>query len=143
MTERVPRYNVFFKINSKNPLNMCRKVLKEVKERGLIINSLSCDNGLEFSKIGILAYQLTKYFRKKTYVYRCDPYASFERGSNEHSNGIFRRYYKKGTNFNNVSDEEIARVEKIINNMPRKMFEWYSSSEIRKLVLLHEFGLVI
>lgn len=47
-------------------------------------------------------------------------YSSYERGSNENGNGLFRRYFPKKTNWDTISDEEIARVEYLINSRPRK-----------------------
>lgn len=81
--------------------------------------------GIEFERIGILAKHLN--FK----VYLCDPYASFQRGSNEHLNGMIRRMWKKGTDFNLVSNEELQRVINLINNMPRKNFNWYSANQMR------------
>lgn len=50
------------------------------------------------------------------------PYSSFERGSNENTNGLIRRFFPKKTDFRKVSDEEIRRVEHLINSRPRKRF---------------------
>lgn len=52
--------------------------------------------------------------------YFAHAYSSYERGSNENTNGLFRRYYPKGTNFSRVSDEDISMVEFEINSRPRK-----------------------
>jgi len=48
------------------------------------------------------------------------PYCSHERGSNENGNGLIRRYFPKKTDFANVSDEDVARVEYLLNSRPRK-----------------------
>jgi IS30 family transposase len=53
-------------------------------------------------------------------IYFAHPYASYERGTNENTNGLFRRYYPKKTDLRLLSDEEIARVEYLINTRPRK-----------------------
>ncbi len=45
---------------------------------------------------------------------------SAERGSNENTNGLIRRYFPKGTDFSNVSYEEIQKVEFLLNSRPRK-----------------------
>ncbi|MBQ5492708.1 MAG: IS30 family transposase [Mycoplasmataceae bacterium] len=54
-------------------------------------------------------------------MYYCNPYASFEKTSNENINGLVRRLYKKGTNFNEISDQEINELQEKINNMSCKM----------------------
>lgn len=48
------------------------------------------------------------------------PYCSHERGSNENTNGLLRRYFPKGTDFGKIKDQEISRVEYLINSRPRK-----------------------
>lgn len=53
-------------------------------------------------------------------VYFAHPYHSWERGSNENTNGLVRRYFPKGTDFRTVSNEEIAWVEYALNTRPRK-----------------------
>ena len=50
------------------------------------------------------------------------PYCSWERGSNENLNGLVRRYFPKKTDFAEVSDEDIRKVECLINSRPRKRF---------------------
>lgn len=57
-------------------------------------------------------------------TYFAHPYHSWERGSNENANGLLREYFPKGTDFGTVSDEEIARVEYILNTRPRKRLGW-------------------
>lgn len=55
-------------------------------------------------------------------VYFAHAYASYERGSNENLNGLVRRFFPKKTDFAKVSDEEICRVEYLLNTRPRKRF---------------------
>ena len=55
-------------------------------------------------------------------VYFAHPYCSHERGSNENLNGLFRRYFPKKTDFAKVTDEQIRKVEYLINTRPRKRF---------------------
>jgi IS30 family transposase len=54
--------------------------------------------------------------------YFAHPYCSHERGSNENLNGLVRRYFPKKTDFAKVSDEDIRKVEYLINARPRKRF---------------------
>ena len=53
-------------------------------------------------------------------VFFAHAYCSYERGSNENTNGLLRRYFPKKTNWDDVSDEDIARAEYLINTRPRK-----------------------
>ena len=96
---------------------------KLVETNKLYVRSITSDNGFEFDKIGIWAIWLN------CKVYYCNPYVSYQRGSNENINGLVRRLYKKGTNFNEISDQEIYELQEKINNMPRKILVWKSSNE--------------
>jgi transposase, IS30 family len=53
-------------------------------------------------------------------VYYAHPYASYERGTNENTNGLIRRFFPKKTDWNKVPDEALARVEYLLNTRPRK-----------------------
>ena len=63
------------------------------------------------------------------------PYASWERGTNEHINGLVRWYLPKGTDFANISDDEIAGIESLINNRPRKCLGFYTPLEAASLTV--------
>lgn len=71
-------------------------------------------------------------------VYYAKPYHSWERGSNEHSNGMIRRFFPKGTDFSLVSEEQIQNVVDYLNNRPRKIL-WYRTP---KEVFDHEIYLL-
>jgi IS30 family transposase len=58
------------------------------------------------------------------------PYCSSERGSNENANGLLREYFPKGTDFRDVSDEEIAKVEYALNTRPRKRHGFETPLEV-------------
>lgn len=63
-------------------------------------------------------------------VYFAHPYHSWERGTNENTNGLVRRYFPKGTDFREIAEEEIARVEYALNTRPRKRHGFRTSLEI-------------
>ena len=58
------------------------------------------------------------------------PYHSWERGTNENTNGLIRDYFPKGTDFSTISDEEIAHVERELNERPRKRHGWKSPLQV-------------
>ena len=55
---------------------------------------------------------------------------TWERGLNEHTNGLIRRFFPKGTDFNNVSDEDIAKVEHILNTRGRASLDYKTPNEV-------------
>jgi IS30 family transposase len=62
--------------------------------------------------------------------YFAHAYCSQERGSNENLNGLIRRFFPKGTDFSKVSNEEIMRVEGLLNNRPRKRYGGLTPCEV-------------
>lgn len=57
------------------------------------------------------------------------PYSSWERGSNENTNGLIRDYFPKSTDFTTIVDEELAYVERELNNRPRKRLGYLTPNE--------------
>ena len=87
------------------------------------------DNGCEFQDFeGIEIAHRRK--RKRTIVFFCHPYSAYERGSNENMNRLIRRFFPKGTNFDEVTKEQVAEAERWINNYPRKLLGWKSANDI-------------
>ena len=68
-------------------------------------------------------------------AYFAHPYHSWERGTNENTNGLIRWYFPKGTDFGTISDEELARVEYAINTRPRKRLGWRTPLEVWSVAL--------
>ena len=58
-------------------------------------------------------------------VFFCDPYSPRQRGSNENLNGLIRDFHPEGINFNHVMDDEIAHMQKLLNNHPRQTLGFY------------------
>jgi len=88
------------------------------------IITTTLDNGKEFAAHKKLSEALG------TSVFFATPYHSWERGLNEHTNGLIRQYFPKGTNFDDISDEEIERVEEMINMRPRASLSFETPLEI-------------
>ena len=63
-------------------------------------------------------------------VYFAHPGSPWERGTNENTNGLIRQYFPKGTDFSKVSRREIKRVERELNDRPRKVLHWKKPDEV-------------
>ena len=92
--------------------------------KNLPLHSISLDNGSEFSEFKLLESNL------KTQVYFAEPHKPWQRGTNENTNDILRFFFPKGTNFHEVSDEELEAVVYLINTRPRKCLNWKSPFEV-------------
>lgn len=86
--------------------------------------SATFDNGKEFAEHQKLVKSLN------IAVYFADPYKSWQRGTNENTNGLIRQYFPKGTDFSGISHHEVARVEKLLNERPRRRLGYRTPREV-------------
>lgn len=87
------------------------------------LKTLTYDNGKEFSQ----HVKVSDALGTKAYFAR--PYHSWERGLNEHTNGLIRQYLGKSTEFTQCTPEEIQRIEDLLNNRPRKVLGYRTPRE--------------
>jgi transposase, IS30 family len=85
---------------------------------------LTLDNGREFARPIELERQLNMP------VYFAHPYHSWERGTNENTNGLLRQYMPKGTDLTEVTDEQLRRYVHQMNHRPRKCLNYQSPFEV-------------
>jgi IS30 family transposase len=88
------------------------------------IKTFTFDNGKEFSGHERLGAELGVEW------YFANPYHSWERGLNEHTNGLMRQFFPKGTNFKVVKQGEVDRVVDLINNRPRKSLDYRTPHKV-------------
>lgn len=129
ITERKTRMVYIARVKTKDPWKVNSVLYRTIQNNCQGIKSLTFDNGGEFEHIGLVCSWL------KIKGYFCEPYASYQRGSNENSNGLIRRMYKKGTDFSLISDLQLKELMNKINNMPREMFGWKSANEFKNLCI--------
>ena len=133
LTERLSRQELIFKMKDKTQKSVV-SVLNRLERKHKadfknLFKTITVDNGTEF-----LAYQQMKksvYSKKpRTEIYYCNPYSSWERGTNENLNKQIRRYIPKGFDIANYDDTQIKNIENIINNYPRRILGYLTSNEI-------------
>ena len=86
--------------------------------------TMTFDNGKEFSGHKELATTL------EVSCYFANPYHSWERGLNEHTNGLIRQFFPKQTNFRIIKSSEVEKVVNLINNRPRKSLDYRTPYEV-------------
>ena len=96
-------------------------LLKPIQAHTLTITS---DNGKEFSYHEEVAKKLDTEF------YFANPYQSWQRGLNEHTNGLIREYFPKNMPFNDITDEQIVEVQNKLNRRPRKILGYKTPAEV-------------
>ena len=88
------------------------------------VHTLTADNGKEFANHETVSKILQADF------FFAKPYHSWERGLNEHTNGLVRQYLPKSTSFDEVSDIQLNEIEKLLNNRPRKVLQFRTPIEV-------------
>ena len=124
IVERLSRYTSIIKVKSKEADEVCSAIIKRMKNNKLPLYSMTGDNGTEFSEHKKFANALDIDF------YFTHPYSSWEKGTNESTNGLIRQYFPKGTDFGTISESMLAEVEAALNARPRKTLNYKTPAEI-------------
>ncbi|MFN3340092.1 MAG: IS30 family transposase, partial [Dietzia sp.] len=98
------------------------EMIKDLPEQ--LRRTMTWDRGSEMSE------HATFTLATDTKVYFCDPYAPWQRGSNENTNGLIRDFFPKGTDFSQVTDEEIRYAQNNLNDRIRKTLGWKTPTDI-------------
>lgn len=104
-----------------------------------IFRTITVDNGVEFSDCEGIQTSCVED-GERTHLYYCHPYNASERGSNENANKLIRRWLPKGTDFADLTDKQIRRIEEWMNNYPRKKLS-YNSARDRYIAELTALGI--
>ena len=94
-----------------------------------VIHSMTSDNGTEHAQFHQIESSLDIEW------FFCHPYCSSERGTVENRNRAIRKFFPKGTNFDEIPDEYITFVEDYINNYPLAVLDFSTPNEIWNLEL--------
>ncbi|MFT5579142.1 MAG: IS30 family transposase [Paraglaciecola psychrophila] len=122
LTDRKSRLLDARKTQARTKAEVGQRLISMLASHGA--KTLTVDNGRAFYGHKDIAK------RASVNVYFADPYASWQRGSNENSNGLVRRYFPKGTKFSTISAQQLRRAVEKINLMPRKLLKWKSAYEV-------------
>jgi IS30 family transposase len=114
MVERTSKLTKLVKVSRKTAEEVGQAIVDQLRPVKDFVHTLTADNGKEFAFHQMVSFELSADF------YFATPYHSWERGLNEHTNGLVRQYFPKSENFTDVTLEDIHRVETLLNNRPRK-----------------------
>lgn len=109
-------------MKSESTMRVANRRMRNLPE--CLRRSMTFDNGKEFAE----HERLTRSVGME--VYFCDPYASWQKGTNENTNGLLRQFFPKGTDFTLVSHREVAHVEQLLNERPRRRHGYRTPLEI-------------
>lgn len=124
LTERKSRRTLATKIKTKHANTVSNAIIKLLKPLKTKVESITFDNGREFYGFKKVAKAI------KADIYFADPYSSWQRGCNENANGIIRRYFPKGSDFEKITPRQLRKVMDKINNRPRKILDYQTANEV-------------
>ena len=135
LTERKTRDEIIFKLPDHTDEAVVAALDRLERKYGAdmfkqIFKTITVDNGSEFADVNGLERSILEEGEKRTHLYYCHPYSSWERGTNEVTNKMVRRKVPKGTNFDDKTDEEIKQIESWINGYPRRIHGYRSAGEL-------------
>ncbi len=127
LVDRKTGFVLITKLNAKTSVSTAEAVTKRLD--GLPVHTITADNGPENQNWKFVENILGAQW------YFANPYHSWERGTNENTNGLIREYFPKKTDFTQVSDAEIAEVEYALNTRPRKRLNYLTPLEAFSVAL--------
>ena len=99
--------------------NQVKKTLKNENTK-----TITYDNGVGFND-----YEMTEK-DLGIEIYFANPYSSYERGTNENTNGLIREFFPKRTKYDTLSVKKVKRVQNLLNNRPRKCLGYLTPNEV-------------
>jgi IS30 family transposase len=114
IVERRTKFTLIKKVETKQAEGVTAATIALLKPYSDKVSTITADNGKEFAGHETIAQTLGAQ------VYFAHPYASWERGLNENTNGLIRQYFPKGSSFEEITDEQVEDVMYRLNHRPRK-----------------------
>jgi len=125
IVERKSRYTLIIGLKNRTTKSVTRAFAKELKRfDNQLTKTMTYDNGTEMAD--------HKWLAKNTEmdIYFANPYASWERGTNENTNGLIRRYLPKKTDFRCVDNRQLKSIQSKLNTRPRKVLGYRTPLEV-------------
>jgi IS30 family transposase len=124
LVERRSRFCLLEKLANRSPDTLADAACKKLMPLKDKVFTITSDNGFEFVRHQRIAYHLDADF------FFADPYASWQRGTVENTNGLVRQYFPKKSDFSVLSDTDIKLVNDRLNNRPRKSLGFRTPNEV-------------
>jgi IS30 family transposase len=122
--DRHSKYTLLMKIPRKQAREVKRVTLEKMQKLPHPVHTITYDNGKEFAEHKAIASALNAV------CYFATPYHSWERGLNEHTNGLVRQYLPKSTELSTVAHEVVQNIEDRLNHRPRKILNYKTPFEV-------------
>lgn len=124
LTERKSRFTLLGKVSRRTAQAVRQQVCKLLLPVRDKVHTLTSDHGKEFADHELIAETLQLKF------YFAHPYAAWERGTNENTNGLLRQYFPKKSDFKTISNKKIEQTMSKLNFRPRKTLRFKTPFEV-------------
>lgn len=124
LVERRTGLTLIHKVERKTAQAVGQAMVQLLKPYRNKVHTITSDNGREFAGHEVVAKQLKADF------YFAHPYASWERGTNENTNGLIRQYFPKHRDFTTITQQEIDMAMERLNNRPRKRLGYQTPNQV-------------
>ena len=124
LVDRKSKFTLMKIVKSKHADVVTEAIIELLQPIKHLVHTITADNGKEFS----YHEQVSKALNIKFYF--CDPYSSWQRGLNEHTNGLIREYIPKKSKFDTVNKTQIVTIQNILNERPRKSLKFLTPNEV-------------
>lgn len=124
LVDRASKYTRIHLVPNKKASVVSAAIVIELKGLRGKTHTLTADNGKEFAGHAGLARELGAE------IYFAKPYASWQRGLNEHTNGLVRQYFPKKTRFDKITQQDVKKVEMLLNTRPRRILNFKTPTEV-------------
>lgn len=132
LTERTKREQIIRKLPNRKAETIRRAIDRLERNTPNFrqkFKSITTDNGSEFMQYDLLR-KSCRCKGDRFDIYYCHSYSAWEKGTVENHNRMIRRFFPKGTNFDEISPKQIRRVQDWMNQYPRKSLGWRSPEEL-------------
>ena len=124
IVERKSGFTLIRKVERKTALAVSQAMIGLLRPHRKKVHTITSDNGKEFAGHEEIASKLKADF------YFAHPYSSWERGTNENTNGLIRQYFPKNRDFTTITQQEIDMAMERLNSRPRKRLGYQTPSQV-------------
>jgi IS30 family transposase len=134
LSERRTREEIIIKIGGKTQQAVIKAIDRLERKYGSSFKekfkTITMDNGGEFLDYKRIERSVRNKGEKRVKTYYAHPYSSWERGTNENTNKLIRRFIPKGTDISKINNKRIKQIENWINDYPRRIFGYKSANDM-------------
>jgi len=124
LVERKTGYTLIGQLDDRTTASLNKRTIKIMSKFDGLFTTITADNGTEFHQFKVIEEATGTRF------YFANPYHSWERGTNENTNGLIRQYLRKGTSMASLTQAKCNAIAKKLNTRPRKRLGFKTPEEL-------------